>query len=78
MFEKCFFGYLEKLINDLISFRLRARKAKQQKEKHASRAAGDNQKIEAPNKSPIVGPVSNTENEVEQRGLKTAFGILTR
>jgi len=78
MFEKCFFGYLEKLINDLISFRLRARKAKQQKEKHASRATGDNQKLEAPKRSPIVGPSSNTGSEVEQRGLKTAFGILTR
>jgi hypothetical protein len=31
MFDKCFFGYLEKLLSDLISFRLRTRKAKEEK-----------------------------------------------
>jgi len=78
MFEKCFFGYLEKLINDLISFRLRARKVKQGKEAHPSRATSKNQKNEAPNRSPIVGPAPSTKNGVEQHEPKTAFGILTR
>ena len=58
MFDKCFFGYLEKLLSDLISFRLRTRKAKEQKSKKknggkiftkVAKGASSEKRLSAPN-----------------------------
>ena len=71
MFDKCFFGYLEKLLSDLISFRLRTRKAKEQKSKKkngakiftkVAKGASSEKRLSAPNAS----------------SAQTAMNILTR
>ena len=66
--HKCFFGYLEKLLSDLISFRLRTRKAKEQKSKKKNGA-----KIFTK-----VAKGASSEKRLSAPSAQTAMNILTR
>ena len=66
MFDKCFFGYLEKLLSDLISFRLRTRKAKEQKKKNGAKIFTK------------VAKGASSEKRLSAPSAQTAMNILTR
>lgn len=73
LFDKCFFGYLEKLLSDLISFRLRSRKAKEEKRNKKHIGINNNKAAKK-----VFGKSAKEARKIgSPRNATTALNILT-